>query len=74
MWALIDAAILAPSALNVQPWAFVVIEDRALLREYGERARAHYLTLEFPEPTRAKHARSSRNRAMSCSTAPLRWS
>jgi nitroreductase len=29
--ALIDAAIQAPSAINEQPWSFVVIRDRALL-------------------------------------------
>ena len=38
--ALIDAAIQAPSALNAQPWGFVVIDDRARLGDYGERAKA----------------------------------
>jgi nitroreductase len=51
---LIDAAIQARSALNAQPWAFVVIDDRALLADYDERAKAHYLTLEFPEPYRSQ--------------------
>ena len=54
--ALIDAAIQAPSALNAQPWAFVVIDDRARLADYDEPATTHYLTLEFPEPYRG-HAR-----------------
>jgi nitroreductase len=52
--ALVDAAIQAPSALNAQPWAFVVIDDSALLHDYGERAKAHYLTLEFPEPYKSQ--------------------
>jgi len=52
--ALIDAAIQAPSALNAQPWAFVVIDDGARLGDYGERAKAHYLTLELPEPYRSQ--------------------
>jgi nitroreductase len=34
---LIDAAIQAPSALNAQPWAFGVTEDRVLLRDYEVR-------------------------------------
>jgi nitroreductase len=37
--ALIDAAIQAPSAVNQQPWAFVVIQDAALLRRLSGRAK-----------------------------------
>ena len=37
---LIDAAIQAPSAVNVQPWAFVVIQDKALLKSLSDRAEA----------------------------------
>jgi nitroreductase len=33
--ALVDAAIQAPSALNHQAWAFVVIQDQALLQRYS---------------------------------------
>lgn len=36
---LIDAAIQAPSGMNRQPWAFVVVRDRALLDEYSRRAK-----------------------------------
>jgi len=36
---LIDAAIQAPSALNHQAWAFVVIQDRALLQRYSNRIK-----------------------------------
>ena len=37
---LIDAAIHAPSAMNEQPWSFVVVQDRALLRRISERSKA----------------------------------
>ena len=36
---LIEAAIQAPSAINAQPWAFVVIQDKALLKRYSDRAK-----------------------------------
>ncbi len=44
---LIEAAIQAPSAVNVQPWAFVVIQDHDLLHRYAEEAEA----LLLGEPT-----------------------
>jgi nitroreductase len=37
--ALVQAAIQAPSAINQQPWAFVVIQDKALLKVYSDRAK-----------------------------------
>ena len=37
---LIKAAIMAPSAMNGQPWAFVVIQDKPLLKQYSDRAKA----------------------------------
>ncbi|HJV91595.1 MAG TPA: nitroreductase [Holophagaceae bacterium] len=40
---LLDAAIHAPSAMNRQPWAFVVIQDPALLKSISDRAKAHAL-------------------------------
>jgi nitroreductase len=36
---LIQAAIQAPSAINSQPWAFVVFQDRNLLKAYSDRAK-----------------------------------
>lgn len=36
---LISAAILAPSARNLQPWAFAALLDRARIEEYGKRAK-----------------------------------
>lgn len=46
--ALIDAAIHAPSAVNLQPWAFVVVEDAHLLDRYAEESKA--LLLADPAP------------------------
>lgn len=34
--AVLDAAVQAPSAMNRQSWAFVVIEDQALLKRYSD--------------------------------------
>jgi nitroreductase len=41
--ALIDAAIQAPSALDLQPWAFFVVQDRAALERFSTMAKAHLL-------------------------------
>ena len=35
---LIDAAAQAPSSVNVQPWAFVVVQDKDLLKKISARA------------------------------------
>ena len=37
---LLQAATQAPSAMNEQPWEFVVIQDKPLLRSYSDRAKA----------------------------------
>jgi nitroreductase len=37
---LLDAAVQAPTAMHLEPWAFVVIQDVALLRRYSDRAKA----------------------------------
>lgn len=47
---LIDAAVLAPSALNAQPWAFAVIQDPPLLRRLSDRAKAHWLEMAPGDP------------------------
>lgn len=41
---LLDAAVLAPTGMNAQPWAFGVIQDAAKLREYDERTKAFLLS------------------------------
>lgn len=38
--ALLDAAIQAPTALHVEPWAFVVVQDKVLLKRLSDRAKA----------------------------------
>ncbi len=40
---LIDAAVQAPSAVNEQPWSFVVIEDRATLARISSESKAQML-------------------------------
>lgn len=37
---LLDAAIQAPSARNMQPWSFVVIQDKTLLKAISEQAKS----------------------------------
>jgi nitroreductase len=37
--ALLEAATLAPSAINEQPWAFAVVQDKRLLKTYSDRAK-----------------------------------
>jgi len=40
---LVQAAILAPSAMNLQPWAFAVLLDRAKIHSYGQRIKSWLL-------------------------------
>jgi len=40
---LIQAAIEAPSAMNLQPWAFAVLLDRSRIDNYGARAKSWLL-------------------------------
>lgn len=44
---LIHSAVQAPSAMDLEPWAFVVFEGKARLREFSERARQ--VLLQSPE-------------------------
>lgn len=44
---LLVAAVQAPSAMNLQPWAFAVFHGHKLLRDYAERAK-QYLVLTYP--------------------------
>jgi nitroreductase len=38
---LVSAAVQAPSAMNLQPWAFLIIEGRVTLSQYSVRAKRH---------------------------------
>jgi nitroreductase len=51
---LIEAATLAPSAMNEQPWHFTVVQDRALLQTISDRAKEHLLASEPVLPDSAK--------------------
>jgi nitroreductase len=42
--ALLDAAVHAPTARHGEPWQFVVVQDRALLKRISERAKELVLT------------------------------
>ncbi|MGA9838269.1 MAG: nitroreductase family protein [Gemmatimonadaceae bacterium] len=37
---LLDAAVHAPTAMHEEPWAFVVVQDRAVLKRISDRAKA----------------------------------
>lgn len=41
---LIDAAILAPSAINAQPWTFTVVRNESLLNRLSHDAKSHLLS------------------------------
>src|SRR5271165_3461768 len=39
----IDAAVLAPSAVNLQPWTFTVVRDQSLLEQISREAKSYML-------------------------------
>lgn len=45
---IIRAATQAPSAMNLQPWAFAVLHGRERLERYSRRAKAHLLATADP--------------------------
>lgn len=52
---LLNAAVQAPSASNSQPWAFAVIQDEKLLKEYSDRAKQYLLTVIDRQPALEKY-------------------
>lgn len=40
---LLDAAVQAPTAMHLEPWAFVVVQDKVLLKRYSDRAKVMLL-------------------------------
>lgn len=58
---LTEAAVLAPNAVNEQPWLFTVVRDQPLLDRLSEQAKLHMLS-SLPDPVpaggRAQHFRS----------------
>jgi nitroreductase len=51
---LLWAASQAPSAINAQPWDFVVIQDKALLKAYSDRAKVLCAQLFAKDPGHAE--------------------
>ena len=47
---LINAGIQAPSAMNVQPWAFGVIQDKALMQKISDETKAYLLASISEKP------------------------
>jgi nitroreductase len=47
---LIDAAIQAPSAINQQPWCFVVVKNPRLLAQISDQAKAYLLKASLGAP------------------------
>lgn len=47
---LIEAAIQAPSAINQQPWCFVVVREPSLLAHISDQAKAHLLKASLGAP------------------------
>lgn len=37
---LLNAAVRAPSAVNLQPWIFAVVQDKNMLQRYSDRAKS----------------------------------
>jgi nitroreductase len=40
--ALLDAAVQAPTAMHLEPWAFVVVQDASTLKRCSDRAKASW--------------------------------
>src|SRR5664279_5435128 len=55
---LINAAILAPNAVNQQPWTFTVVRDQNLLDSISSDAKSHML-MSMPAAPHSDHFRSS---------------
>jgi nitroreductase len=47
---LIGLAVQAPSAVNQQPWSFIVVKDKALLTHISDQAKTHLLKASLTPP------------------------
>ncbi len=54
---LILAAVLAPNAVNLQPWTFTVVRDQKVLDKISDEAK-QYLRATLPEGARTEHFRA----------------
>ncbi len=48
--ALLNAAVLAPTAIHLEPWSFAVVQDRELLRRLSDRVKAPWAAARDSEP------------------------
>lgn len=55
METLLNAAVQAPSASNSQPWAFLVIQNRSMLRELSDKSKQTLLSGMDSEPKLARY-------------------
>lgn len=53
---LLRAAVQAPSAMNRQPWLFSIVQDRAQLKRYSDRAKALLLAQAARDPKTTHYA------------------
>jgi nitroreductase len=55
--ALLDAAVWAPSGINLQPWCFFVVDDRARLAAFSDEAKALMLGQANADGAQAREMR-----------------
>ncbi len=70
---LISLATHAPSAMNSQPWVFVVITDKNKLVEYSTRSKALLLQTMNEHPLLEKYRGALSKKAFIFFTTPRRW-
>lgn len=58
---LLDLAIWAPTASNVQPWGFVVIQDREKMKELSDQAKAILLEYMKVQPRMEQYRTNMEN-------------
>ena len=58
---LLQAAVQAPSAVNAQPWRFVVVQDEARLRRYSKLGKTLLLARMAAEPKAERYAEMLRS-------------
>jgi nitroreductase len=46
--ALLDAAVQAPTAVHMEPWAFVIVQDDTLLKHLSDAAKASWINESKP--------------------------
>lgn len=65
--ALLHAAVQAPTAMHLEPWAFVVVQDRALLDRISARAKA---IMQTPRGSDHRELARAPDRAVALFTDP----